>query len=216
MVGSGRRLIVVEDERLVQDLLVHELSRAGFEVRAAESSAQARKLVDDFDPDVMLLDVDLGSGPNGIHLAHALAATRPDIAILILTKYPDARSASNDGLDLPENIGFLRKHLVNDATYLLSALEKVLADKSLEVRQDTGTPNPFSSLNDRLFAVLRLLAEGYVNTEIASRTGVSVKTVERNIDQIYELLGIETKGEHNPRVVAAKKYYTEIGLGPRK
>jgi DNA-binding NarL/FixJ family response regulator len=216
MVGSGRRLIVVEDERLVQDLLVHELSRAGFEVRAAESSAQARKLVDDFDPDVMLLDVDLGSGPNGIHLAHALAATRPDIAILILTKYPDARSASNDGLDLPENIGFLRKHLVTDATYLLSALEKVLADKSLEVRQDTGTPNPFSSLNDRLFAVLRLLAEGYVNTEIASRTGVSVKTVERNIDQIYELLGIETKGGHNPRVVAAKKYYTEIGLGPRK
>lgn len=215
MHDTGRRLIVVEDEPLVRDLLVHELTRAGFNVQAADSSASARRLVEEFDPDVMLLDVDLGSGPTGIHLAHALASTRPDIAILILTKYPDARSASNDGIELPPNVGFLRKHLVSDATYLLTALEKVLADKSVEVRQDATATSAFAALGDKQFAVLQLLADGFVNTEIATRIGVSVKTVERYVDQIYGQLGIETKGNLNPRVAAARLYYSEVGLGPR-
>lgn len=216
MQDSARRLIVVEDEPLVQSLLVHELVRAGFDVRAADTAAQARRLVDEFDPDVMLLDVDLGAGPSGIHLAHALATTRPDIAVLILTKYPDARSASADGLDLPSTVGFLRKHLVNDSAYLLSALEKVLADKAAEVRQDIAIPNALAGLNDKLFTVLKLIADGYVNSEIAARTGTSTKTVERHIEQLYEALGIETRGEFNPRVAAAKLYYSEVGLGPRK
>ena len=216
MQDSVRRLIVVEDEPLVRDLLVHELSRAGFEVRSANSAAQARRQIDEFDPDVMLLDIDLGAGPTGIHLAHALATTRPDIAVLILTKYPDARSATADGLDLPANVGFLRKHLVSDSGYLLTALEKVLTDKAAEVRQDTGTPSAIAHLNDKLFTVLKLIADGYVNVEIAARTGTSTKTIERHIDQLYAALNIETRGEFNPRVAAAKIYYSEIGIGPRK
>lgn len=215
MDATARRLVVVEDEPLVQDLLVHELSRAGFDVRSAVSAAEARRLVDEFDPDVMLLDVDLGAGPNGIHLAHALANTRPDIAVLILTKYPDARSASDDGIELPANVGFLRKHLVSDSSYLLTALEKVLTDKANEVRQDSSANSLVAKLNDKLFTVLKLIAEGYVNTEIAARTGTSSKTVERHIEQLYEALGIQTKGELNPRVVAAKLYYSEVGIGPR-
>jgi len=215
MNGTSRRLVVVEDEPLVQDLLVHELNRAGFHVRAANSTSSARQVIDEFDPDVILLDVDLGAGPNGIHLAHLLATTRPDIAVLILTKYPDARSASSDGIELPISVGFLRKHLVSDTSYLLSALEKVLADKSVEVRQDSTTPNAFEGLSDRQFTVLQLLAEGFVNAEIASRMGSSVKSVERYLDQLYSQLGIETKGPLNPRVAAAKAYYLEIGTGPR-
>lgn len=215
MDANARRLVVVEDEPLVQDLLVHELSRAGFDVRSAVSAAEARRLVDEFDPDVMLLDVDLGAGPNGIHLAHALANTRPEIAVLILTKYPDARSASDDGIELPANVGFLRKHLVSDSSYLLNALEKVLTDKANEVRQDSSGNSLVAKLNDKLFTVLKLIAEGYVNTEIAARTGTSNKTVERHIEQLYEALGIRTKGELNPRVVAAKLYYSEVGIGPR-
>jgi len=210
-----RKLVVVEDEPLVQDLLVHELRRSGFEVEAASSTAAARQLVDDFDPDVILLDVDLGTGPTGIHLAHVLHETRPDIAVLILTKYPDARSASQDGIQLPPNVGFLRKHLVNDTGYLLSALEKVLADKSVEVRQDSGLANELGGLTDRQFLVLQLLAEGYVNAEIARRLEISTKSIERYLVQIYEALGLPTDGTLNPRVAAVRKYFAEIGFGPR-
>ncbi len=211
-----RRLVVVEDEPLVRDLLVHELGRAGFKVKSAKSAAEARKLVDDFDPDVMLVDVDLGAGPNGIHLAHLLHQTRPDIAVLILTKYPDARSASQDGVQLPPNVGFLRKHLVSDTSYLLSALEKVLSDKSVEVRQDAASANDLGSLTDRQFLVLQLLADGYVNAEIARRLDTSTKSVERYLVQIYEALGLPADGTLNPRVAAVRKYFSEIGFGPRR
>ncbi|MEY2675052.1 MAG: hypothetical protein RL102_318 [Actinomycetota bacterium] len=213
MQQDARRLVVVEDEPLVQDLLVQELGRAGFEVRAASSSSAARQLVAEFDPDVMLLDVDLGSGPNGIHLAHVLHETRPDIAVLILTKYPDARSASRDGIELPPNVGFLRKHLVSDTAYLLKALEKVLADKSLEVRQDSNASNSLKVLNDRQFLVLQLLAEGYVNNEIAKRLGTSTKSIERYLVQIYEALDLAQDSTMNPRVAAVRKYFAEIGFG---
>lgn len=213
MQQDARRLVVVEDEPLVQDLLAQELSRAGFDVRAASSSSSARQLVAEFDPDVILLDVDLGSGPNGIHLAHVLHETRPDIAVLILTKYPDARSASQDGIALPPNVGFLRKHLVSDTSYLLKALEKVLADKALEVRQDSFTTNSLSVLNDKQFHVLQLLAEGYVNAEIAKRMGTSTKSVERYLVQIYEALGLAQDATLNPRVAAVRKYFAEIGFG---
>ena len=54
-----------------------------------------------------------------------------------------------------------------------------------------------------------------MNAEIASRMGTSVKSVERYLDQLYSQLGIETKGQLNPRVAAAKAYYLEIGTGPR-
>ena len=214
MASTKRRLVVVEDERLVQDLLVHELLRAGFEVKAASSSSSARKVIEEFDPDIILLDVDLGPGPNGAHLAHLLSTTRPDIAVLILTKYPDARSAAKDGLQLPATVGFLRKHLVNDTAYLLTAIEKVLADRPGEVSQSSAEFNPFAQLSDRQFQLLQLLAEGFVNTEIAKRMSTSAKSVERHLDHLYQVLEIPTQGNINPRVAAARKYFEAIGTGP--
>lgn len=136
MPGAGRKLLVVEDEPLMASLLAQSLSSANFRVETAPDAAKARKVIDRFDPDILLLDISLGDGPSGIHLAHAIHETRPDIAILILTKHPDAKSATAEGLDLPPNVGFLRKHLVNDMEYLLSAIDKVLTDRHAEVRQD--------------------------------------------------------------------------------
>ena len=133
MPGRDRRLLIVEDEPLMASLLEGSLTNAGFIVTAAADVESGRRAVDTFDPDIVLLDISLGDGPTGVHLAHALRKTRPDIAVLILTKHPDAKSASREGLDLPPNVGFLRKHLVNDVTYLIDAIEKVLADQPQDV-----------------------------------------------------------------------------------
>ena len=122
MPGGGRKLLVVEDEPLMASLLAESLNAANFNVETAPDAAKARKVIDRFDPDILLLDISLGDGPSGVHLAHAVHETRPDIAILILTKHPDAKSATSDGLDLPPNVGFFRKHLVYDISYLLNAI----------------------------------------------------------------------------------------------
>ena len=76
MVAWTRRLLVVEDDVLLASLLAESLGASGFDVAVASDAREARDRVDDFDPDVVLLDVALGSGPSGVHLAHALQPLR--------------------------------------------------------------------------------------------------------------------------------------------
>jgi DNA-binding NarL/FixJ family response regulator len=215
MPGAERKLLVVEDEPLMASLLAESLSAANFKVETAPNAAKARKTIDRFDPDILLLDISLGDGPSGVHLAHAVHETRPDIAILILTKHPDAKSATADSLDLPPNVGFLRKHLVNDVSYLLTAIEKVLSDRHAEVRQDEPVTSPIAQLGNQAMKVLNLVAQGYNNTEIASRMNLSVKSVERWVETIYRELKIDSRGAINPRVEAARQYYLIAGISQR-
>jgi DNA-binding NarL/FixJ family response regulator len=215
MPGGGRKLLVVEDEPLMASLLAQSLNAANFNVETAPDAAKARKVIDRFDPDILLLDISLGDGPSGVHLAHAVHETRPDIAILILTKHPDAKSATADGLELPPNVGFLRKHLVNDMSYLLNAIEKVLTDRHSEVRHDQPVTSPIAQLGSQAIKVLALVAQGYNNTEIALRMDLSIKSVERWIETIYRELNIDSKGAINPRVEAARQYYLIAGISHR-
>jgi DNA-binding NarL/FixJ family response regulator len=212
---SKRRILIVEDEPLMSALLQQSLTSADFEVEAAIDAAQARKKIEAFDPDILLLDISLGDGPSGLHLAHAIDKTRPDIAILILTKHPDAKSATSEGLDIPPRVGFLRKHLVNDVNYLLNAIEKVLSDRSSEVRQDFQSESPINNLSEQAVLILSLIAQGFSNNEIATRAKLSVKSVERWIDIIYKELEITKSGEINQRVEAARRYYMIAGIPER-
>lgn len=212
---ANRRVLVVEDDSLLASLIQKTLMEASFDVETAGDTAKARKKVRDFDPDLVLLDLALGDGPSGVHLAHALYDTRPDIAVLVLTKYSDAKSLSSQAKELPESVGFIRKQLIAEPGQLVDAIEQVLADKPFTVRHDKQESGPFAGLPKRGQEVLRLLAESYSNQEIANRLELSVKSVERWIDRIYQELEIETSGAINPRVAAATKYLREIGAADK-
>jgi len=207
-----RRVLVVEDEPLMSSLLADVLFEHGFTVRTAVDVAQARREIEAFDPDVLLLDVSLGEGPTGIHLAHAMRLSRPDIAILVFTGHSDIASVTTDGLALPPGVGLLRKHLVSDKAYLIEALEKVLREEGNLVKKEEEAEDVFAFLGFNGSRALRMLAAGYDNEEIALRCSVSRKTVERWIEQIYRDLGIDTKGSLNPRVAAARRFFFAIGV----
>lgn len=215
MKSSGRKVLVVEDDALLASLVKKTLEESGFLVETASETAKARKKVHAFDPDLVLLDLALGDGPSGVHLAHALHDTRPDIAVLVLTKYSDAKSISFQAQELPNSVGFIRKQLIAEPGQLVDAIEQVLADRAFAVRHDKQDAGPFATLPKRGQEVLRLLAESCSNQEIANRLEISIKSVERWIDRIYKELGIETSGATNPRVAAATKYLREIGAADK-
>ena len=196
----------------MSSLLADVLFEHGFIVRTAVDVAQARREIEAFDPDVLLLDVSLGEGPTGIHLAHAMRLSRPDIAILVFTGHSDIASVTTDGLALPPGVGLLRKHLVSDKAYLIEALEKVLREEGNLVEKEEEAEDVFAFLGFNGSRALRMLAAGYDNEEIALRCSVSRKTVERWIEQIYRDLGIDTKGSLNPRVAAARRFFFAIGV----
>lgn len=212
---DSRRLLVVEDEPLLASLVADALRAAGFEVAVAFDVESARKLVDTFDPDMAILDISLGNGPTGLHLAHALEISRPDVAILFLTRHPDAASAQAEGLKLPAKAGFLRKHMVNEVGYLLEAIEAVFADQASDVRHDGIKGRGLDALSEQALIVLRYLAEGCSNAEIAKRCNLSIKSVERWIDTVYRELGMQKDADVNARVQAAKRYYLALGIPPK-
>jgi DNA-binding NarL/FixJ family response regulator len=213
---APRRVLIVEDDALLAEMVKKSLEEAGFLVETAPSTAKARKQVEVFDPDLVLLDLALGDGPSGVHLAHSLNDTRPDIAILVLTKYSDAQSISSQALELPDSVGFLRKQLVAKPSQLVEAIEQVLSDRSHEVRQDRQQDKPFAGLSKKGQDVLRLLAESYTNQEIALRLKMSVKSVEGYVALIYQEFGIATDGPINPRVAAATRYLRETGAADKR
>ena len=88
-----KRILVVEDERAIREMVVFTLKRAGFSVSEAEDASAARRALVDHSPDLVLLDWMLPD-LSGLELARALRrdqATR-DIPIIMLT----ARAAEDD------------------------------------------------------------------------------------------------------------------------
>jgi DNA-binding NarL/FixJ family response regulator len=210
-----RRLLIVEDEPLVAALLADALTAEGFTVASANDVVSAREGIRDFDPDGLIIDISLGPGPTGVDLAYAVRKERSDIAILFLTRHPDLRTAGVRADHVPPNCGFVRKDRVTDTAYLLEAIEKVLTDADRDVRHDDDPARPLGNLSEKQLTFLRLMALGYTNDAIAKETGLAVSSVERWVVGIFRDMGIESRGNVNPRVEAVRRYVTVAGIPER-
>lgn len=215
MSGLLRRALIVEDEQLVSALLEQTLLSVNFQTSRANNAVEAKRQIETFDPDIALLDIDLGPGANGIDVAHILAKKHPDIAILFLTKFPDLRSAGLRMEDLPPGCGFLRKELVGNTEYLVSAIDNVLGERP-QVRDDLLPDRPLSVLTKNQVEALRLLASGYTNAEIARRRETSVSSVEQLLNTTFKNLGIQSSDDINPRIEAVRIFIQAAGIPNRE
>lgn len=203
------RLLIVDDEALVRTLLSDALSAAGFEVASAVNAAEARVAVKDFDPDVAVIDIHLGSGPSGLHLGHALHRGHPEIGLVFVTKYHDRHAGGLDGWDVPPGSAFLAKDRINDAHALTEAIESVLRGGS---PPDDRSEGPLSVLTSTQLEILRLAALGLTNAAIARIRKTQERTVEQRLQAIYSALEIPVTGDINPRVEAVRRYIQAAGL----
>jgi len=125
-----RRLLLVDDDPLMTRLLCEVLEQKGFEVDAAHSVASARDALLAFDPDIALVDLELGGGPSGVDLAHLIHERHPGVVIIILTRYPDLATAGFSDASLPPGAGFIRKDLVEDPDQIVAAIDAAFAQAS--------------------------------------------------------------------------------------
>jgi DNA-binding NarL/FixJ family response regulator len=210
-----RRVLVVEDEGFTSGLVCAALRGAGFEVRAAASAAEARREVAVFDPDAAVIDLNLGTGPNGIDLAHILSHQNPGVALLLLTKLPDLRAAGYTEADLPPTCGFIRKEAVTDADLLVQAVDNALADQVQRMKGQVDQASPLASLTQTQFAVLRLVAQGYTTPRIAEMRGTTTSAVEKVLGSIYDALHIAKDDGISRRAEAMRIFVEYAGLPPR-
>lgn len=205
------RVLVVDDEPLVRSLLTEVVKTLGYEVRAAESAADARKICQTFDADVAIIDVDLGPGPNGFDLAATLRALNSAIAIIFLTNLVEPKLAGRSGKDLPSGYAYLVKSRISDTATLNEVIRQVSRGKGGDYRDDLQADNPLSELSRSQLDVIRLLAQGKSNEEIAEIRGTTVRAVRMILVRAFDALGIEEDAGPEKRVQAAIKYLKTTG-----
>jgi CheY-like chemotaxis protein len=99
---TGGRVLVVEDEWLIRDYLVEQLSDHGFDVIAATHGEEALVILADTPVDVVVTDVKMPGAIDGVRLAKLLRHERPEIDVVVLSGHAAAA-------DLPEDVPLVRK-----------------------------------------------------------------------------------------------------------
>lgn len=196
---------------MARSLLASLLVVAHFEVRACGTAREALAEFEQFDPDVLIVDIELGEQPNGAQLASLLAGSAPHLAIVVVSHYPNPRSAGARQA-LPPRAAFVSKDQIENSAVLLDAIESALDDGRPPIVRSSGGEEVLAACTPVQLEVLRLIALGLSNDEIARRRGVSKRAAERSVQRLYGALGLGEGGDRNPRVDAARAYARAFGM----
>jgi DNA-binding NarL/FixJ family response regulator len=214
------RIIVVEDHPVLLDGLKQLIgSQPGLAcVGAADNTSDAKRVVEQSKPDLMVLDLRLKAG-DALELIKSVRVEHPQLKMLVLSQYDEfifAERALRAGAS-----GYIMKENATDE--VLRAVRKVLAGElyfservAAAVLQRTLREKPSASragveaLSDREMQVFQLLGSSYSTREIAEQFHLSRKTIESHCDKIKHKLSLHTAAELKE---FARKWATEnLGL----
>lgn len=197
--GAGvPRVLVVDDQHLFRSGLVKLLENDPriTIVGDTDDGSEALKLVATLKPDVVLMDVRM---PNmdGLEAAQRITANHPGVRVLMLSGF-GAESQVMHALNAGAS-GYVVKDAPLEAivTSILAVvaggrvLSEAVADRVLTTLSG-GPPakTMYDGLTQREVEILRLLATGVANKQVAFRLKISDKTVRNHISHIYEKLNI--------------------------
>jgi len=194
------RALLVDDHTYI-----HQLVTALFEsisgctlVAQASNGQDALILYEQFLPDVVLMDV-LMPIMDGIETNKHLLKAHPDAKILVLSAFQDDDSVK--AILQSGAVGYvLKESLVQDlmtgiqaavrgATMLSSPIAQVMFHSQMQ------RPDNSFELTVRELSVLRLVADGLSNKEIAAQLVISVSTVKFHLNNILEKMNVNTRSE---------------------
>jgi DNA-binding NarL/FixJ family response regulator len=193
------RILVVEDHKLVSRGLEMMLSMVeGFEsAGVVHSGEDAVESVKRGDVDVVLMDVSLGEGIDGVEATRRIKEASPHTKILMLTMFTDpgtVTDAVKAGAD-----GYLSKGASEAA--LTDAINQILKGRAvLDPRVTQGvfgrlTDKDPTALTDRELDVLRQISQGQSTKEVAAHLYLSEETIKTHLKNIFRKLGVHDRAE---------------------
>jgi RNA polymerase sigma factor (sigma-70 family) len=210
------RVVVADDAVLVREGVGRILEAAGFEVVGqARDAGELLALVATERPDVAVVDIRMPptQTDEGLQAAQEIRRRHPTVGILVLSHYVDSSQTLGLLAQDPRGLGYLLKERVADVSDLVDAIRRVgkggsVVDPEVVSRllSRHRMQNALEQLTNREAEVLRLMAEGRTNEAIAQRLGVSAKTIETHIHNVFGKLHLEATPEDHRRVLAVLSY----------
>jgi DNA-binding NarL/FixJ family response regulator len=199
------RVLVVDDHVMVRDGISALLNRQtdmeviGEASNGAEAIAMFRQLA----PDVTLMDVQM-PGVGGVEAIAEIRRIATDARILVLTTYPgdaNAVRALRAGA-----AGYLLKNGIRSE--LVDAIRSVHLGRravSADIAHELAAHALDEPLTQREIAILRLVADGHANKQIAERLNLSVETIKAQLKTIFSKLGVHDR-THAVTLAARRGY----------
>ncbi|AIF42215.1 MULTISPECIES: response regulator [Virgibacillus] len=200
------RILLVDDHAVVRmglKVMLNDVPEMEVVGEASEGNEGIEKALEE-KPDIVLMDLSMPHGKDGLSATSELKKQLPDTAILILTMHDDeeylfrAIQAGASGCVLKsaphqELIEAIKSVCAGNA-YLHPSATKRLMDEYIGNLKQDGQEN-YQLLSDREKEVLTLIAKGYSNKEIGEKLVISVKTVEAHKSNLMEKLQMKTRPE---------------------
>ena len=197
------KVLLVDDHEMVRIGLAAVLdTEEGIEVVGeASDGREGLRLAQMYKPDVVLMDLVM-EGMDGVETTRRLMEMLPECKVIVLTSYIDDSKmypvieAGAFSYLLKTSRATEIAEAIRAAARGQSVLESQVAAKMMNrfrQPQRAQTPAPHESLTDREMEVLKLLAQGLSNQEIADKLFIGVKTVKYHITNIFSKLGVEDR-----------------------
>lgn len=192
------RIIIVDDHQLAREGLKAVLASDGIDIVAvAETGEQAIEMTRELVPDIVLMDVRLGDGIDGLESTRRIVALGLPTRIIMLTLHDmpgyvrEALSAGAAGYVLKDTaIGDLRR-AIEQVMSGQSALPLGLVSAAMKADAKPSPADDLSKiLTEREQEVVELVAEGLTNKEIARRLEISPATVKVHVERLISKLGV--------------------------
>src|SRR5215510_9213698 len=199
-----KKILVIEDEPEMRRNITALLRYRGYEPVAAENGRQGTEAARREKPDLILCDVMMpeldGYGVLQALQKDASLARIPFIFLTAKGEKEDLRSGMNLGAD-----DYLTKPVGNDE--LIQAIEtrlnRAAQHSRREFKPDFSSFKPLLKLGltPRAAESLLWLAQGKTNSDIATILGITESTVKKHVQEIFEKLGVETRGAATVRAL---------------
>ena len=209
------KVLLADDQSILADGIKSVLSSCpDLEVVGIASDGfEALKLVDERDPDVVLMDIRMPN-MNGVIATQEIKRRRPEVKVLILTTFDDSDyilNAINNGAS-----GYLLKDTSSAAlidaiknayegdTILPAKIARRIADAARMVSSDREIKLKRAfGLSDREVEIAVMICEGFTNKQIASALKLTDGTARNYISSIYEKMGASSRAEAAARMKEA-------------
>ena len=197
------RVLITDDQTLFRSGLAKllEADKRIEVIGEAGDGEEAIEMVESMSPDVVLMDLKM---PNldGVEATARITQAHPEVKVLVLTTF-DADNHFIQALKAGAS-GYVLKDSEPDAivSSILAVVsgERVMAtagaNRGLDMLTGTVTPKEFyDGLTPREIEILKLLAAGMANKQIAYKLKISEKTVRNHVSNTYEKLGIYDRSQ---------------------